>query len=92
MKSLFRVIFLFLFLIQVQCRAILEIVNGKFIPYSGTAKNWQCITAKIDEENFNLDQFQKLFCILDFPISFAFDTAFLIFTIPMTLKSDDKEN
>ena len=90
MKGLISVILFALCLIQFQCRTLFEIGNGNFFPYSGSIKNWNCITAKVDEDNLYLDQLKKLVCVIDFPISFSFDTIFLIVTIPNGLKSNDE--
>ncbi len=89
MKGLICVILFFLCLLQFQCRTLFEIGNGNIFPYGGTIKNWKCITTKLDEDNPTLDQLQKLFCVIDFPMSFSFDTVFLFITIPNALKSEE---
>lgn len=90
MKKLTIFTVIILFFLQLECRTIYELGNGRIFPYSGTIKNWACITRKENKENPRIDQFEKLFCIIDFPISFAFDTVFLLFTIPSYMKSEDR--
>lgn len=91
MKAFLKITFIIFLSIQIQCRTLMEIGNGKLYPYSGTTKNWKCILAKVDEENQSLNQIQKLFCIIDFPMTFAFDIVFLFITIPAALKSSDED-
>ncbi|HMV44399.1 MAG TPA: hypothetical protein PK079_24955 [Leptospiraceae bacterium] len=88
MKLSLKFFFIFLFFLQISCRTLFEIGNGNFFPYSGTAKNWKCITKKTENENSKLEEPLKLICFIDFPMSFAFDTIFLFITIPISLKQD----
>jgi uncharacterized protein YceK len=89
---MFKTLFIILILaVNLQCRTAIEIINGRMIPYSGTIKNFQCISRQESNEIEKLEKLEKFFCILDLPISFSFDTAFLVFTLPIWLSSKNKE-
>lgn len=88
MKLGFKILVLLIFIQNIHCRTLFEIGNGNFFPYSGTAKDWKCITQKAENENSKLEEPLKLICLIDFPMSFAFDTIFLFITIPISLKQD----
>ncbi|MCB1192697.1 MAG: hypothetical protein H7A23_20220 [Leptospiraceae bacterium] len=80
------------------CRSIIILFSQQeqYTPYSGVVANYKCMSRYSDdeeqEENHLPSKFIKLSCAIDFPLTFVFDTVFLIVYPLILFRSCRAEN